>query len=86
MNLAGTMLQSNDKKKWPEARELLEKSDKVAPSGEFRPRYNLALAYVRLGEDAKALALAKEIQAKAAPNDEMQAEAKKLESNLLEKN
>lgn len=86
MNLAGTLLQTDDKAKWREARDLLEKAIGHTPAGEYRVKYNLALAHVRMGEDGKALALAKEIQQKAAPNDEMQAEAKKLESNLLEKN
>lgn len=86
MNLAGTLLQSSDKAKWKEAKDLLNKANGVTPAGEFRVKYNLALAHVRLNEDSKALALAKEIQQQAAPNDEMVAEAAKLEKNLLQKN
>lgn len=86
MNLATTLLQTESKPKWEEARKLLEKALTVAPSADFRVKYNLALAHVRLGDRVSALALAKEIQQKAAPNDPMVAEAKKLESNLLEKN
>ncbi len=86
MNLATTLLQGDGKAKWEEAKKLLEKALPVAPAGDFRVKYNLALAHVRLGDRAAALALAKEIQQHAPASDPMVAEAKKLESNLLEKN
>lgn len=85
MNLATTYLQGEGKAKWEEAKKLLEKALTVAPPGDFRVKYNLALAHVRLGDRAAALALAREIQQKAPPNEPMFAEARKLESNLLEK-
>lgn len=86
MNLATTLLQGEGKAKWEEAKKLLEKALTVAPPTEHRVKYNLALAHVRLGDRAAALALARELQQKAPPNDPMFGEAKKLESNLLEKN
>lgn len=85
MNLATLLLQGKTKAKHAEAKTLLEKAKGLAPAGDWRVHYNLALAHVRLGEDAAALALAKEIQAKAPANDPMVAEAKKLETNLGEK-
>lgn len=86
MNLATTYLQGEGKPKWEEAKKLLEKALTVAPPTEYRVKYNLALAHVRLGDRAAALTIAREIQQKAPPNDPMFGEAKKLESNLLEKN
>lgn len=85
MNLATGLIQTKVAAKHQEAKQLLLKAKGVVPAGEWRVHYNLALAHVRLGETKDALALAKEIQAKA-PADPIAAEAKKLESNLLEKN
>lgn len=85
MNFATLLLQSTDKKKYPEARKLLLAAKGLAPADEWRVPYNLALAHVRLGETAEALALTREIQAKAPADHPMVAEAKKLESNLNEK-
>jgi len=86
MNLGTLLLQSTAKAKHLEARGLLQKAKGLVPAGEWRAHYNLALAHVRLGEVKEALALVKEIQAKAPAKDPMVEEAKKLESNLLEKN
>lgn len=86
MNLATLFLQGEAKPKHAEAKDLLLKAKGLAPAGEWRVHYNLALAHVRLGQKKEALALAKEIQAKAPATDKMVAEAKKLETNLLEKN
>jgi tetratricopeptide (TPR) repeat protein len=86
MNLGTLLLQSTAKAKHLEARGLLQKAKGLVPAGEWRAHYNLALAHVRLGEKKEALALVKEIQAKAPAKDPMVEEAKKLESNLLEKN
>lgn len=85
MNFATNLVQTTVKAKWQEAKGLLVKAKGLAPVGEWRVHYNLALAHVRLGENPEALALVKEIQGKAAASDPMVAEAKKLESNLLEK-
>lgn len=85
MNLATLLIQTEVKAKHQDAKNLLLKAKPLAPAGDWRVSYNLALAHVRLGEMKEALALAKEIQAKAAPSDPMVAEAKKLESNILEK-
>ncbi len=85
MNYATCLLQSADAPKWDEARRLLDKAAAVVPGGEFRVAYNLALAHVRLGDHFEALRLAKDIQARAAPNDPIRAEANKLERNLNEK-
>jgi tetratricopeptide (TPR) repeat protein len=86
MNFATLLLQTTVKAKYLEAKALLEKAKGLAPAGEWRVLYNLALAHTRLGETKEALALAREIQSKAPATDPMVAEAKKLESNLLEKN
>lgn len=86
MNFATTLIQTEVKAKHQEAKTLLLKAKTLVPAGEYRVHYNLALAHVRLGENQEALALAREVQSKAAPNDPIVAEAKKLESNLLEKN
>lgn len=86
MNLATTLVQTEVKAKHQEAKSLLQKAKGLAPAGEWRVLYNLALAHTRLGETKEAIALAKEIQSKAPASDPMVAEAKKLESNLLEKN
>jgi tetratricopeptide (TPR) repeat protein len=85
MNFATTLIQTNAKAKHQEAKLLLVKAQRLVPPGEWRVHYNLALAHVRLDENQEALALAREIQSKATPADPMVAEAKKLESNLLEK-
>lgn len=85
MNLATLFLQGNAKPKHAEAKALLLKAKGLAPTGEWRVHYNLALAHVRLGERKEALALARELQASAPGHDPMVAEAKKLEQNLLEK-
>lgn len=85
MNLATLLVQTTVKAKHQDAKALLIKARGLAPAGDWRVHYNLALAHVRLGETQDALALAREIQAKAPGQDPMVAEAKKLESNLLEK-
>jgi tetratricopeptide (TPR) repeat protein len=81
-NFGSLLVQSTDAKKYPEAKKLLEQAVSLAPPGELRPLYNLALAHVRLGDKARAKALAKEIQGKAPPDSVMHAEARKLEVNL----
>ncbi len=85
MNLATALVQTKVAAKHQEGKALLLEAKGLVPAGEWRVHYNLALAHVRLGETKEALALAKEIQA-AAPADPMAAEAKKMETNLLEKN
>ncbi|HLT31123.1 MAG TPA: tetratricopeptide repeat protein, partial [Myxococcaceae bacterium] len=77
-------VQTTDATKHAEGKKLLEKAREVAPN-EWRVVYNLALAYVRIGRDDRALELARELQARAPANEPMVAEARKLESNLLEK-
>ena len=74
-NLGALLVQSSEPTKHAEAKKLLEQASKVAPGGERRPQYNLALALVRLGDKKGALALAKML----APH---LPEAKKLEENL----
>lgn len=85
MNLATLLVQTEVRAKHQDAKGLLLKAKGLAPAGEWRVHYNLALALVRLGETKEALELAREIQSKAPGDDPMVAEAKKLESNLLEK-
>lgn len=74
-NLGALLVQSADAGKHAEAKKLLEQASKVAPEGERRPQYNLALALARLGDKKGALSLAK----KLAPHLE---EAKALAENL----
>ena len=83
-NLAGMLIQLSAKEKNAEAVPLLEKALPLAPAGDFRVHYNLALAHVKLGNRDKALDMARSIQKKAPPDNPMFAEARKLESNLLE--
>lgn len=84
MNLAALLVQTTAKDKHAEAVKLLEQAMKLAPQGEWRVHYNLALAFTRQGKKDDALALARKIQKEAPAGDAMVAEAKKLESNLLE--
>ena len=58
-NLGALLVQSNDKAKHAEAKRLLERAEEVAPEGEHRPRYNLALALARLGDKKGARAVAR---------------------------
>ena len=83
-NLAGLFIQTSSPEKQAEAILLLEQALPLTPPGEWMVHYNLALAYARLGQNARALDLARHIQRQAAPGDAMAAEARKLESNLRE--
>jgi tetratricopeptide (TPR) repeat protein len=83
-NLAGLLIQLKSRDKNAEAVPLLEKALELAPQGEWRPHYNLALAYTRLGQRTQALELARKIQREAPAGNEMAVQAKRLESNLLE--
>ena len=83
-NLAGLLVQTTSKQKHAEALPLLEKALPLAPRGEWRVHYNLALAHTRLGNREKALELAQRIQREAPAGDDMVEEARKLESNLKE--
>lgn len=74
-NLGALLVQSADAAKHAQAKELLERAVAVAPKGERRPEYNLALALAQLGDKKGARAIAK----KLAPH---LPEAKKLEENL----
>ncbi|MCL2012107.1 MAG: tetratricopeptide repeat protein [Cystobacterineae bacterium] len=83
-NLAGMLIQLNAKEKNAEAVTLLEKAIPLAPKGEWRAHYNLALAHTKLGDRNKALEIVRALQKEAPKNDPIFAEARKLESNLLE--
>jgi len=84
MNLATLLIESTVPQKHEEALSLLEKAAALAPEGEWRVTYNLALAFTRLGKRERALELARVIREKAPAGDATAAEAKRLESNLLE--
>lgn len=88
VNFGAALVQttSGKKEKYLEGKKLLEKAIGLVPQGEWRAHYNLALAHVRLGENKQALALAREIIQKGAAADPIVGEAKKLETNLIEKN
>ena len=83
-NLAGLLIQMKERDKNAEAVPLLEKALPLAPKGDFRVLYNLALAHTRLDHREQALELARRIVREAPPGDAMAVEARKLESNLLE--
>lgn len=83
-NLAALFIQMDSRAKNSEAVPLLEQAQLLAPKGEWRVQYNLALAYTKLGKRERALELARKIQREAPASDPMAAEARKLESNLLE--
>jgi tetratricopeptide (TPR) repeat protein len=74
-NLGALLVQSTEAAKHSEAKKLLERATQLAPEGELRPQYNLALALVRLGDKKGALALAQALAPRLP-------EAKKLEENL----
>jgi len=84
MNLATLFIESKDPARYAEAVSLLNEALAVAPRGEWRLQYNLALAQVRLGQREPALALARGILRDAPAEDPVVAEAQKLEANLLE--
>jgi tetratricopeptide (TPR) repeat protein len=84
MNLATLLIESTAPEKHAEAVTLLEKAQAVAPQGEWRVSYNLALALVRLGQRDRAIELAQRIQREAPAGDAMVAEAQRLEVNLRE--
>jgi tetratricopeptide (TPR) repeat protein len=83
-NLAGLLIQMDSRPKNAEAVPLLEQAAALAPKGEWRVPYNLALAYTKLGKRERALELARRIQREAPAGDAMVEEARRLESNLLE--
>jgi tetratricopeptide (TPR) repeat protein len=83
-NLAGLFIQMDSRAKNAEAIPLLEQAQMLAPKGEFRVQYNLALAYTKLGKRDRALEIARKIQRDAPASDPMVTEARRLESNLLE--
>jgi tetratricopeptide (TPR) repeat protein len=83
-NLAGLLIQMESRAKNAEAVPLLEQALTLAPKGEWRVHYNLALAYTKLGKREQALELARKIQREAPAGNEMIEQARRLESNLLE--
>ncbi|MBN1209071.1 MAG: tetratricopeptide repeat protein, partial [Myxococcaceae bacterium] len=81
-NLATLLIQRDSRAKNAEAVPLLEQALLLAPKGEWRVLYNLALAHTRLGKRERALELARRIQREAPPGDAMVEEARRLEANL----
>lgn len=81
MNFGAALIQTTDAAKHAEGKQLLIKAREAAPN-EPRVLYNLALAHVRLGERAEAIATSKAVQEKF-PNAPIAAEARKVEQNLL---
>ena len=84
VNLAMLHLASSSPQRQAEAVKLLERALSLAPQGEWRVHYNLALAYAHVGRSELALELTRGIQREADPGDPMVAEAKRLEANVLE--
>lgn len=83
-NLAALLIQMDSRAKNSEAVPMLEQAAMLAPKGEWRVQYNLALAYTKLGKRERALELARKIAREAPAADPIVAEARKLESNLVE--
>lgn len=83
-NLAGLLIQLDDAERNAEAAPLLERAIQLAPDGEWRLHYNLALAHVKLGETSKALDLLDLILQTAPPENEAVELARVLQSNLFE--
>lgn len=81
-NLGCLLLHADDSAKHEEALAFLTQADRLAPPGEWRPRYNLALAHVRLGRTAEAEAALASIFADAPPDDEAVHLARVLQANL----
>lgn len=67
-NLGLVLLRSDDPKDIDQAIEVLEKATQLAPPGEFRPHYNLALAYIKADRKPKARDFIKEV-GKQIPGD-----------------
>jgi len=81
-NLGALLIEMDDPNKNREAVHILECADKLAPEGEWRLRYNLALAHAKLGEKEKALKVLAIIRKNAPPENEAFALAGVLEANL----
>lgn len=82
VNLAALLVQLPEREKHQEAVQLLEQAQPLAPEGEWRATYNLALARARLGERGEALALAREVFARWPGDPEARRRSRVLESNL----
>ena len=83
VNLATLFLEGTSATQYAEALKLLEQAATIEPS-DWRIAYNQALAFTRLKQADRALELVRRIQKQAPADHPMGAEARKLESNLLE--
>ena len=84
-NFGAFLVQSPNPQHHAEAKGLLEQAVKRAPRGEYSPRYNLALAHVRLKNPARALELTRELLRDMPADAKLRPEVVKLEGNLAEK-
>ncbi|MBE2249449.1 MAG: tetratricopeptide repeat protein [Myxococcus sp.] len=84
VNLATLFVEGAVAAQHAEAVTLLEKAAALAPANEWRIPYNQALAWTRLGKRDRALELVRGLMKKAPADHPLVAEARKLESNLLE--
>lgn len=83
-NLATLCLESASTAQTAEAMELLQRALPLAPKGEWRVHYNLALAHAQLGQKAPALEFLRKIQKEADPALPVVADAQRLEATLLD--
>lgn len=83
-NLGALLVEMASPAKNAEAVPVLEQAQMLAPKGEWLVQHNLALAYVKLGKRERALELTRKILREAPADNPITAEARKLESNLLE--
>jgi tetratricopeptide (TPR) repeat protein len=82
LNLATLFIEGTDAKRHAEAVPLLERARALAPADEWRVPYNLALAQVRLGKKAQAMALVGALARQVPEGHPLRAEVVKLEKNL----
>lgn len=82
MNLALELLRGSETSDLEEARDLLLEATETAPATDWRARFNLALAWARLGERPRALELAGELVANAPAAEPLVAQARLLTASL----
>ncbi len=83
VNLATLFIEGTSAGQHAEAVKWLEQAATIAPT-DWRIVYNQALAFTRLQQTDRALEVVRRIQKRAPADHPMVAEARKLESNLLE--
>lgn len=83
-NLGALLIEMTDRKKNEEAVKVLDRAARLAPKGEWRIPYNLALAHAKLGDKRRAREVLRVIRTNAPPGNEAVALAGVLDANLSE--